>query len=161
MCGHLAISASLPSGRGPAVAARKQLSSLLARAGTLPSFEGDNGTLCPSVFHLNEGACRFRPDALYVGSVTNVVDVSPWSLPMPKAIVGDNAVFLLKQNDLKALLWPLRNKYIVCDCTSFPRDCWALMLQATFCNVFSADPSNLYLPEVSPANDVEESWGGE
>ena len=106
VCGHLAISASLPSGRGPAVAARKQLSSLLARAGTLPSLEGDNGTLCPSVFHLNEGACRFRPDALYVGSVANVVDVSPWSLPMPKASFGDNAIFLLKEKILKRCCGP-------------------------------------------------------
>ena len=80
---------------------------------------------------------------------------------MPKASLGDNAVFLLKSNDLKALLWPLRNKYIVCDCTSFPGDCWALMLQVTFCNVFSADPSNLYLPEEAPANDVGESWDDE
>ena len=127
VCGHLAISASLPSGPGSVVAARKQLSSLLARAGTLPSIEGDSWILCPSVFHLNEGACRFRPDALYVGSVTNVVHVSPWSLPLPKASFGDNAIFLLKRKDLEALLWPLRNKYIVCDCTDPPRDCWALL----------------------------------
>ena len=76
---------------------------------------------------------------------------------MPKASFGDNAIFLLKRKDLEALLWPLRNKYLVCDCTD-PAHCWALLLQVTFCETFGMDPSNVYIPVVASPDVVDEPW---
>lgn len=154
--GHVAICASLPSGRSSVVAVRERLSSLLTCAGMMPSLDCDVGCFCPSVRHLNEGACRYRPDALFVGTVDNIVDVSPWSLPLPEAEFYDNAFFLFSRADLRALLWPLRNKTLVCNCSSYPQSCWALLLKVAFCNEFDFDPAKEYVSSYGDEGLVDE-----
>ena len=102
----------------------------------LPFLDSDDGYVCPSVRHLNEGACRFRPNAIYVGSVSEVVDISPWSMPLPCANFADNADFLRARADLRVLLWHLQNKVLVCDCLSYLSHCWGMFLVDVICEVF-------------------------
>ena len=108
--GHVAISASLPSGRGSLLAVREKLMSLLSAAGVLPSIDCDFGCVCPTVRHMNEGACRSRPNTIYVVSVSTTVDISPWSMPLPGSSFGVNAAFLRARADLRVLLWFLQSK---------------------------------------------------
>ena len=117
--GHLAICASLPSGRPEVVANRHKLMALLSYAGMLPSFDGRCGR-CPSVHHLNEGVCRHETFSLYVGSVHVVVDVSPWSMPLPCEDLIANTLFLRSRADYRQLICMLQSKVLICDCNSYP-----------------------------------------
>ena len=74
-------------------------------------------SVCPSVHHMNDGAILYRPDSLFVESVRKLIDISPWSPPLPCASFESNAIFLLSRADLRALLWHLRSRVLVCDCS--------------------------------------------
>lgn len=73
---RVAITASLPFGRGPVLALRVALMSLLDVAGVLPSIDCDSGCDCPAVRHMKDGACRSKANTIYVGSVSATVDLS-------------------------------------------------------------------------------------
>ena len=132
--GHLAISASLPSGREPVVEARDQLQSLLAEADSLLSVDcGDHG-LAPCVVHLKDERRPHHPDVIFVGSVCCAADVSPWMRPLPSLPLIVIADFIYRRADLRSFSFPLRKKILLCDCRGHEgvNDCWAEFLQNTF-----------------------------
>ena len=94
---------------------------------------------CPGVRHLNEGAHRHKPNSIFVGEVKAVVDICPWSLPLPLEDITVNENFMKARGDLPELLWPLRNKCLVCDCANEISCCWAYILRSTFLDTFSYD----------------------
>ena len=128
----MAISASLPSGSEDVVHARRMVSDLLYSAGTLPLVEFGNNDFIPLVCHMNCGPHRHRPDAVFVGECVCAADVSPWSRPLPLGSFHDNAAFLESRLDLRVFLWPLRNKFVCCDCANESHECWAFFLVDTF-----------------------------
>ena len=80
----------------------------------LPSIDDD--VRGPSLRHLNEGACRHKFNALYVGSVQQACDVSPWSLPLPSDSFSANVEFLRARGVFRELIYLLKNQMLVCDC---------------------------------------------
>ena len=135
--GHLAISASMPSGRDDLVELRNELRVLLCAAGTLPSVDDAFGR-GPSLKHLNDGACRHLPNVLYVGSVARSVDISPWSMPLPCDSFVSNVEFLRSRADYRELLWLIKTKTLVCDCNMHPNECWGKVLVGDFFELFGA-----------------------
>ena len=88
-----ALMASLPSGLPRVRAARDELESLVSECCPLPSIDF---AACgyPAVWHLNDGAHRYRPDVVYVGSVYHAADISPWSMPFPEKSFQTSMVLL-------------------------------------------------------------------
>ena len=107
---------------------------------------------------MNEGARRFRPDAVFVGAVSKILDVSPWCMPLPLATFSENACFTCARQDLRSLLWPLRNKVLVCDCSSSSLQCWALFLKAIFCDMFKVDPNDQYMPMTDVTSNIDNEF---
>ena len=158
--GHVAISASLPSGRRPVVEIREKLATLMSESGTLPLIDFVCGCR-PTVRHLNEGAYRFRADAIYVGTVHEIKDVSPWSMPLPSADFEANSEFLLARADLHGLLWHLQDKVLICDCGPQRSTCWASLLVHTYCSIFDvvfedSDADNIEGNHSHGSMDVED-----
>ena len=75
--GHVAISASLPSGSEEVIHARRMVSDLLFSVGTLPLVEFGINDFIPLVCHMNSGPRCHRPDAVFVGECLCAADVSP------------------------------------------------------------------------------------
>ena len=136
MGGHVAISATLPSGRARVRSACNALSVLLQRGGTLPLCEFGPEDLVPCVRHMTCGPSCERPDAIFIGVPTNACQVSPWSMPLPLESFCVNADFLRARSDLRPLLWPLRNKILQCDCNKNDDERWALFLVGVFVRTF-------------------------
>ena len=132
----MAICASLPSGCSSAAEARRRVCALLGEAGTLPFLDCVAEDRCPHLQHLNEGATRHKSNVIFVGSASQVVDISPWSMPLPSDTFEANACFLRSRADLRAFLWPLRNKVLVCDCGSKFSSCWGGLLVTLFSELF-------------------------
>ena len=123
--GHLALSAYLPSGAADVCLARNRLYELMIDAGTLPLREFGESDFVPLVYHMTSGTHLYRPDALFVGKPTMASDISPWSQPLPSCEFSVNVNFLSSRRDLRALLWPLRDKILYCDCSNRWEECWA------------------------------------
>ena len=154
--GRVALSASLPSGKAPVLAARSEISGLLSDAGMLPSIDCDAKCHCPSVHHLKDGACRFRPDSLFVGAVEQIIDISPWSLPLPCTSFLENTLFMQSRADLRVLLLHLRDKVLVCSCHSPPSQCWAFFLQMLFCEIFDVELAHEYSPNCGSRRESDD-----
>ena len=139
--GQLAILASMASGDLSVVRIRSKLQGLLREAG---SFEVEPASFCiPCIRHTASGFNRYRPDAVYVGYQFCSADVSPWGMPFPDLGLAENISAMYARADLSSLLWPLRNKVLVCNCVSNDW-CWPYILQELFMHVFNAWDMEVY-----------------
>ena len=117
------------------VEARTRLAGILRRSGILPSVDSvTDGP--PKVRHLNEGARRHGFNAIFVGSISQIVDISPFSLPLPSSSFNDNVNFMRSRADLQSFLYHLQGKVLVCDCAEGRESCWAWFLLRLFREVF-------------------------
>ena len=142
--GHVAIAASLPSRRSSVRKTRDVILGLLKRAGTIPLYDFGAKDCVPCVCHMISGPARFRPDAIFVGEPAGSCDVSPWSMPLPMEPFSVNASFLRARADIRALLWPLRNKTVQCNCNNTYDECWAALLVDSFIRLFIPCPNGHY-----------------
>ena len=91
------------------------------------------------------------------GLILQIIDTSPWSLPLPCRGFVENALFMQSRVDLRVLLLHLHDKVLVCSCHSPPSQCWGFFLKVLFCDIFNGEPANEYCPDCgsrSESNDV-------
>ena len=110
----------------------------MARAGIFP-FSGT--FLGPSLCH--DERYSSRPDSISVGRVTNINLVNPWCLPFLDQSFAFNVELMRDRADLDVLLWPLRNKFINCNCGSIGTDCWGSFLVELFNDFLPRTPNTM------------------
>jgi hypothetical protein len=94
--------------------------------------------LTPFVTHEVLPAVERTPQYIFVGLHCEAGWFSPYICaasydhPDPQAVYD----FLHRRADLMAFLARLLGNFLVCDCKLDEKDCWASLLQSTFCDIF-------------------------
>ena len=91
--------------------------------------------------------------------VQSSADVSPWMRSHPDEPTDENAKILGSRADLDVLLWPLRNKFLLCDGSCNGGMCWGDVLVSYFCKSFGNEPEyageDFYLSDDDVSDDDE------
>ena len=132
----LAVLASLPSGTDAVVEIRREIRSLVNQLGAPRLFAY---SMYPSVIHYTNSAYPRRSDAIFVVIPTQVGDLSPWSMPFGYQQSMD---FLCARQDLSVLIGGLRNKYLICNCST--NKCWAYLLQTLYIEIHGDEEAYEY-----------------